>query len=530
MSSTEQLKNDLTFDQVFKRIKTYGWYQVYFAVTIQLFCFCHAANFAGGLFSLGGLIPIYTCTDDNITAVYDKDFIVHNASAACQAIHACTNLTVENAWFSMYQEFDWVCQPANRISRLASFLPLAGAVGYMASGHLSDHFGRKWPAFIGICVSVFGGLINSVAPNWIIYYAVIVVQYLLQPMYHGAAFTLCMESVGSKWRIMQSFTFQYTLAFTYAGLLAYLTQNWRLNLAIVNALALPALVSFLFVEESPRWMVQKHRYKEAAKSVNKIARWNGRGDVKHTESDMKRIEMGSQAQKHHYNVFHLFSQKKLALYCLSQITTGICMSMITSSIMMNVQDLAGSPFLNISLVGLLRIWTPFAVIAMERYSNWFGRKPLFLGAQSLVFLLFATIIAIQVSGQWEKLHALATACALFGVAVEIGLVWVAYKTYTVELFPTVVRTIAMNLFSVSGLIGDVIAPQLIYLKYYWRPMPYAGAAGLCLLSILLGLIILPETKGKPMPDSLEEVKAGRLRKIDTNAAKELQLLSTETNT
>ncbi len=58
-------------------------------------------------------------------------------------------------------------------------------------------------------------------------------------------------------------------------------------------------------------------------------------------------------------------------------------------------------------------------------------------------------------------------------------------------------------------------------------MPYAGAAGLSLLSIIFAMIILPETKGKPMPDSLEEVKVGRLLKIDMKTAKELELLVNE---
>lgn len=117
--------------------------------------------------------------------------------------------------------------------------------------------------------------------------------------------------------------------FQFAGLVAYLTRDWRLNLRVISAFALPALIGFLFVEESPRWMVQKHRYGEAAKAVNKIARWNGRSDVKHSETDMRRIDIGSHAQKHHYNIFHLFSQKKLALYCISQITTSICMSVVS---------------------------------------------------------------------------------------------------------------------------------------------------------------------------------------------------------
>lgn len=175
--------------------------------------------------------------------------------------------------------------------------------------------------------------------------------------------------------------------------MAYLTHNWRLHYAIVNTLALPALVMFFFVEESPRWLVQKHKYDKAAKAINKIARWNRRPNVKHTENDMKRIELGSHSQDHRYNILHLFSQKKLALYCASQIATGMCMNVLTTVLLMNIQDLAGSPFLNIALMGLLRSWTPLAAIAMERYSSWCGRKPLLVGSQgiSLVVVLIVLI-------------------------------------------------------------------------------------------------------------------------------------------
>uniref|UniRef100_A0A914VH80 Major facilitator superfamily (MFS) profile domain-containing protein n=1 Tax=Plectus sambesii TaxID=2011161 RepID=A0A914VH80_9BILA len=506
----EEVKNDLTFDQVFKKIKNYGWYQVFILCTIQCVAFSQAANMAGGLYALGGLIPTYSCTDDNNTFVYDKKNISKHSAEACVAIRSCQNLTKENAWLSMYEEFEWMCNPPHLLSTLASVSPIVGAVGFLVSGHLSDHLGRKWPSIAGLCVSIFGGLLIAIAPNWQIYFGINIVKSLLLPTYGGASFTLCMESVGSKWRLVQSFAFQFTIANVYAGLMAYLTHNWRLHYAVVNLLALPALVMFLFIEESPRWTVQKHKYAEAAKSINKIARWNRRPNVIHTENDMKRIDLGSHAHNHHYNIFHLFSQKKLALYCLSQIATGMCMNMVTTVLLMNIQDLAGSPFLNIALMGLLRSWTPLAAIAMERYSSWFGRKPLLVGAQGVVCLCFSAIIVISVTGYWDKLHALASGLALFGYAVEIGLVWVAYKTYTVELFPTVIRTIAVNTFSLSSMLGSILAPQLIYLKTFWHPMPYAGAALISLISIVLAVLILPETKGKPMPDSLEEVKDGRM--------------------
>lgn len=160
-----------------------------------------------------------------------------------------------------------------------------------------------------------------------------------------------------------------------------MTRHWRVFNILVNGVGVPCVVMLLFTEESPRWLVQKHRYHEAAKSINKIARWNGRSHIQYTEADMKAIELSSKAKQHNYSIFHLFSQKKLAIYCVSQIATGICINTVGTVILFNVQDLAGSPFLNIALMGILRLWAPAAAVAMERYSSWFGRKSLLIGSQ-----------------------------------------------------------------------------------------------------------------------------------------------------
>jgi MFS family permease len=187
-------------------------YQVFILCTIQCVAFSQASNSAGGLFALGGLIPTYTCTDDNQTFVYDKRSISNNTAEACIAIRSCQNLTTENAWMSIYQEFEWMCQPPRLLSTLASVTPFAAAVGFLFSGHLSDHVGRKWPAIAGLCVSIFGGMLIAVVPNWQVYFGINIVKAVLLPTYGGASFTLAMESVGSKWRLIQSFAFQFTIA------------------------------------------------------------------------------------------------------------------------------------------------------------------------------------------------------------------------------------------------------------------------------------------------------------------------------
>uniref|UniRef100_A0A914VBZ8 Major facilitator superfamily (MFS) profile domain-containing protein n=1 Tax=Plectus sambesii TaxID=2011161 RepID=A0A914VBZ8_9BILA len=524
MKERGQSRFPLNFDEIFERIKSYGWYQLFFLLTVQYACIPQAGMTAGGFFSLGGLIPTYTCSDNGTTVVFDKSNITQYADEACIMVKTCRNLTVDSVMYSMYEEFQWMCVPSYLMPTMASIMPIAAITGFLIGGHISDHFGRKWLTIIGLGVNVLGGLVSAIAPNWQFYMVVNFINQLTQPIYYGAAFALCMESIGTKWRLIQSFAFQWSLGYIFAGLGAYLTRHWRIFNIVVNGVGIPCVLMMLLTEESPRWLVQKQKYRHAAQAINKIARWNGRDHIKYTEADMKAIDLSSKGKRHNYNIYHLFSQKKLAIYCVSQIVTGICINTVGNVILFNVQDLAGSPFLNVALMGIMRLWVPLAAIAMERYSNWFGRKPLLIGSQATVCICFTCLIIIHTAGYWETLHWLATGLALFGYGVEIGLVWVAYKTYTTELFPTVIRTIALNTFSLSSNIGTALAPQLIYLRYYWHPMPYAGAAVMSLASIIIGVAVLPETKGQPMPDSLEEIKEGRLLKIDARSERELDLI------
>uniref|UniRef100_A0A914EFU3 Uncharacterized protein n=1 Tax=Acrobeloides nanus TaxID=290746 RepID=A0A914EFU3_9BILA len=89
-------------------------------------------------------------------------------------------------------------------------------------------------------------------------------------------------------------------------------------------------------------------------------------------------------------------------------------------------------------------------------------------------------------------------------ALETGIVWIAYKLYSTELFPTVIRTIALTTFSSTSLLGFIISPQLVYLKRYWHPTPFFVAAISAVLSAILSGLILPETKFVALPDTIDE--------------------------
>uniref|UniRef100_A0A1I7YIG4 MFS domain-containing protein n=1 Tax=Steinernema glaseri TaxID=37863 RepID=A0A1I7YIG4_9BILA len=199
-------------------------------------------------------------------------------------------------------------------------------------------------------------------------------------------------------------------------------------------------------------------------------------------------------------------------------------------------------------MGALRLWTPVVAVLLENGSSKFGRKTLMVSTQTFVFVCFTamffvdlannrevfhvagTVLAlaafvfvcftamffVDLANNREVFHVAGTVLALAGYVVESSLVWIAYKLYTTELFPTVVRTIALNTFSTTSLLGSVLSPQLIYLKKYWHPLPYCGAALTAALAALMAVMILPETKFVALPDTIHEAKAKELSQATKN--------------
>lgn len=78
--------------------------------------------------------------------------------------------------------------------------------------------------------------------------------------------------------------------------------------------------------------------------------------------------------------------------------------------------------------------------------------------------------------------------------------------YSSELFPTVVRNMGMGVSSMSMRVGSMVAPFVANLDttILWLPTLVFGA-----VPLVAGLIVLllPETKGRALPDSLKEAQS-----------------------
>ncbi|KDR08424.1 Solute carrier family 22 member 6-A [Zootermopsis nevadensis] len=78
--------------------------------------------------------------------------------------------------------------------------------------------------------------------------------------------------------------------------------------------------------------------------------------------------------------------------------------------------------------------------------------------------------------------------------------------YTSELFPTVLRGVAIGHCGFWGRVGSLLAPQLLFLGEYTLPAVPLVIMGILGMLAGLSVLALPETLGRQLPDTVEEVE------------------------
>ncbi|XP_053387558.1 solute carrier family 22 member 6-like [Mercenaria mercenaria] len=84
---------------------------------------------------------------------------------------------------------------------------------------------------------------------------------------------------------------------------------------------------------------------------------------------------------------------------------------------------------------------------------------------------------------------------------SISAAWGTVQTMTVELYPTVIRSIGFGMLSFIGGIGSVIGPQFVYLDTHVPGLLLYLCGGLSVLCAI-GTSLLPETKDKYLLDKI----------------------------
>jgi len=415
-----------------------------------------------------------------------------------QTVEKCAAWVYE-AEGSLVQEFDLVCDQ-DVLRSTASSVYMGGQMfGVLASGVLSDLYGRKTMITVTSFLFVVFGCSAAASPSMIVF---IILRFFVSACsiaLYTCSFVYCIELVGGIWNVIVGIGLGFPWAVAYMALpaIAYVIPYWS---HLQLALSVPALGFFalLFVPgllpESPKWLYFHSREKEAEEILKKAAEYNGNyasnnisiskpKEIKETEPSDSSVSLQDILKSPHTIVctlvmFYLWFTNALVYYGL----------------VLNAGSfLPGNIYINNIVAGSLEMVATAAALVVFLYG---GRR----FVQSGTLILSGVCLLLTLATEDDTAKIVFGQIGKFAITASFLMVYL----YAAEIFPTVFRNIGMGTSSLFARIGSVLAP------FAGRELkalgPSAPACLFGLVSLVAGVLtlVLPETKETKLPDTLKE--------------------------
>ncbi len=382
-------------------------------------------------------------------------------------------------------------------------------VGPLIAGAISDRWGRKVTFFLSSLFFLISSLGTAISRNMTEYNIFRILAGLgvglvsvVAPMYIAEI---------SPRRIRGSLVSLNQFAIVTGALLSYATAyglsfsgNWRWMFGSALLPSVLFLIGLGFIPQSPRWLAQKKRFREALKILTRI---DGRANAELEIAAMRDVASESDA-----SVWELFRPGTRSALLVG---TGLCffngwcgMTAIFFYAPIIYQKAgftgaSGAIFQALLLNILALLCTVTALVLVDRA----GRKPLLLvgtAGMALGQILLGLCFHLGLTGLY-----VVAAMFLCNIFYQISLAPLAWLVLS-EVFPMRVRALgqsmgALVIWSSTYIVTQILGPLIGYLE-----RSFGSAAGafwlfsaVCVVAFIFSLKLVPETKGK----SLEEIAA-----------------------
>ncbi|XP_069447630.1 solute carrier family 22 member 4 isoform X3 [Ovis canadensis] len=250
-----------------------------------------------------------------------------------------------------------------------------------------------------------------------------------------------------------------------------------------------------FIPESPRWLLSQRRFKEAEDIIQKAAKIN---NVTAPVVVFDPVEQQEQLPLKQQKVFilDLFRTRHIATITIMSLLLWMLTSVGYFALSLNTPNLHGDPYLNCFFSALIEV--P-AYIAAWLLLRTLPRRYIIAG---VLFFGGSVLLLIQlVPAGYNFLSIGLAMLGKFGITSAFAMLYV----FTAELYPTLVRNMAVGVGSMASRVGSIIAPYFVYLGAYNRVLPYILMGS---LTVLIGIItlFLPESFGRTLPETLEQMQ------------------------
>ncbi|XP_027805480.2 solute carrier family 22 member 4 isoform X1 [Marmota flaviventris] len=395
-------------------------------------------------------------------------------------------------------EWNLVCEDDWKTPLTASLFFVGVLLGSFVSGQLSDRFGRKNILFATMAVQTGFSFVQIFSINWEMFTVLFVIVGMGQISNYVVAFILGTEILGKSVRIIFSTlgvcTF-FAVGYMVLPLFAYFIRDWRMLLLALTVPGVLCVPLWWFIPESPRWLISQRRFKEAEAIIQRAAKMNNIVAPAVIFDPAELQELNSSEQQKVY-ILDLFRTWNIAIISIMSLLLWMLTSVGYFGLSLNVPNLHGDPYLNCFLSALIEV--P-AYITAWLLLRTLPRRYIIAG---VLFWGGGVLLLIQVvPADYYFVSIGLVMLGKFGVTSAFSMLYV----FTAELYPTLVRNMAVGITSMASRVGSIIAPYFVYLGAYNKVLPYIVMGS---LTVLIGIVTLffPESFGATLPETLEQMQ------------------------
>ncbi|XP_049447059.1 solute carrier family 22 member 4-like [Epinephelus fuscoguttatus] len=395
-------------------------------------------------------------------------------------------------------EFDLVCSEQWKQPFTSTVFFIGVLLGSFFSGQLSDKFGRKPVLFATMAVQTVFTFIQVFSTSWIMFTVLLFINGLGQISNFVAALVLGAEILTGHVRVLYSSmgsSLGFAIGYILLPLFAYFLRDWR---SLLLGLSLPGLVYiplWWLIPESPRWLLSQGKVEEAEAIMRKAAKWNKvqAPRVIFQDNDVDKTEIHSKQRLSAIDLYRTSSIRTTTLilgFVSFTVTAGYY------ALSFNTPQLHADPYISCFIS---------AAVEVPAYiSSWLALRYLPRRLSVIITLLLGAVPLYLIQLVPESLSNLSLALEMlgkYGITTGTALMF----AYTAELYPTVLRNTATGIYTTVSRLGSCVAPFLLELRVYLLYLPYIILGTLAIMSAVAALF-LPETLGRPLPETIQEMQ------------------------